>query len=144
MNIHNSYFAIKNPLQIIDDWLHPRRHKSRIDFNGKELLVTWTERAERALLKRDIPLIVEMQIYFSCVVQKRILYHDSAEFPTQQVNNKLELLLRPVEAESCDPVEFAKNHPVSHEYTSTAAKNFRPSRLDLDYKNGQWCGEFGI
>ena len=144
MNIHNSYFAIKNPLQLIDSCLHPHRHEIRLDYKGKKLLVRWTERAERQLAKRQAPLIVEMQIYFSCVVQKRVLFHESTEFSTQKVSDRLQLLLRPVEADSCDPVEFARNHPVSHEYTTTAAKSFRPSKLELDYKNGEWRGEFGI
>ena len=96
------------------------------------------------MVTRDKPLIVEMQIYFSCVVQKRVLFHDQTDDATRDVNQKLKLLLRPVEAESCDPLEFAKHHPVSHEYTSTAAKNFRPSELRIDYKSGNWSGEFSI
>jgi len=144
MNIHNSYFSIKNPMLILDRWRHPFRHESCIDYAGKELRITWTARAEQAFQKRDTPLIVEMQIYFSCVVQKRILFHDQSEHPTQTVNDSLNITLRPVQAESCDPVEFAKNHPVSHQYTSTAAKKLRPSALQIDFKNGMWCGEFSI
>lgn len=101
-------------------------------------------RAEQAFQKRDDPLIVEMQIYFSCVVQKRILFHDQCEYPTQTVNDSIKITLRPIQAESCDPVEFAKNHPVSHEYSSKAAKNLRPSALEIDFKEDKWCGEFSI
>lgn len=144
MNIHNGYFAIKNPLQVIEKWLHPYRYQKEIDYHGKALLVRWTKRAERELTTRRNPLIAELQIYFSCVVQKRVLFHEQCEFPVEDVNNKLKMMLRPVEAESCDPLEYASNHPVSHEYTSNAAQKFRPSWLALDYKNGQWSGEFGI
>lgn len=144
MNIHNSYFSIKNPILILDRWLHPYRNESDIDYEGKKLHISWTARAEQAFQNRDTPLIVEMQIYFSCVVQKHILFHDQCEYPTQTVNDSLNITLRPVQAESCDPVEFAKNHPVDHEYTSSAAKKLRPSQLQLDFKKGKWCGEFLI
>jgi len=144
MNLHNSYFSIKNPLDIVDAWLHPFKHQTDINYNGKNLLISWTRRAEQQFRQRHTPLFVEMQIYFSCVVQKRILFYDQSEHPTQRVNDKLNITLRPVQAESCDPVEFAKNHPVAHEYASPAAKKLHPSALQLDFKNGQWCGEFSI
>ena len=144
MNIHNSYFSIKNPLHIIERWLHPFRHQMTIDFHGKDLCVAWTGRAEREAVRRQAALIVEMQIYFSCVVQKRVLFHEHVDLPTLDVNGKFKVMLRPVEAASCDPVEFANNHPISHEYTSKGAKGFRPSRLELDYNNNQWTGTFDI
>ena len=144
MNLHNSYFAIKNPLHIIERWRHPFRFRKVIDFHGKALCVAWTGRAEREVNRRQAALIVEMQIYFSCVVQKRVLFHDHTDLPTQDVDSKFKLMLRPVEAASCDPVAFANHHPVSHEYTSKGAQGFRPSRLELDFKDGQWTGTFEI
>lgn len=144
MNIHNSYFSIPNPLLVIDGWLHPFSHKVDTEYQDKKLLVRWTKRAEQQIQKRASPLFVEMQIYFTCVVQKRVLFHDHLEHDTQAVNDKLNITLRPVQAESCDPIEFANNHPVSHEYTSIAAKRFRPSELKIDFKNDQWSGEFSI
>lgn len=144
MNIHNSYFAIKNPLLIIEQWLNPCSQKATVDYKSAQLDICWTKRAARELSRRNHPLIVEMQIYFSCVVQKRVLFHESADYPLQNVNDKIQITLRPVQAESCDPVEYAKNHPVKHEYTTQAAKNFRPRRLELDFKNKTWQGQFSI
>jgi len=144
MNIHNSYFAIKNPLHILDRWFHPYKHTAQIDYEGKNLHIAWTNRAEQAFRKRNTPLYVEMQIYFTCVVQKRVLFHEQSKYPGHSVNEALNITLRPVQAESCDPIEFAKNHPVSHEYSSTAAQKLRPSTLQIDFKGGQWNGEFSI
>ena len=129
---------------VLDRWLHPYLNKSDIDYKGKKLHVSWTARAEQAFQQRATPLTVEMQIYFTCVIQKRILFHDQCEYPTKTVTDSLNITLRPVQAESCDPVEFAKNHPVDHEFTSTAATKLRPSQLQLDFKKGAWCGEFSI
>ena len=144
MSLENSYFAIKNPLLIIEQWLNPTRHQLTLNYHGKDLTIRWTERANRALLQRSSPLVVEMQIYFSCVVQKRVLFHEQTDYATEKVNDLLEVVLRPVEAESCDPVEFAKNHPVANEYTSTAAKKFHPKQLELDFKDKRWSGSFSI
>ncbi|MDH5446194.1 MAG: hypothetical protein OEY52_11615 [Gammaproteobacteria bacterium] len=144
MNIHNSYFAIRNPLHIIEQWLHPYKHTKTINYADKPLLISWTGRADSEFKKRTQAIIVEMQIYFSCVVQKRVLFHEQTNHTKHKVTDKLEILLRPVEAESCDPVEFAKQHPVSHEYKTNAAQKFRPAWLKLDYKLGDWHGEFGI
>ena len=144
MNIRNSYFSLGRPVELLDRWLHPLKYHAIIDYLGKDLKVSWTKRVEHALQKRNSPLIVEMQIYFSCVVQKRVLFHEQIEHDTIAVNNQLSLVLRPVQADSCDPIEFAKNHPVAHEYTTQAAQKFRPSHLRLDFKNSKWCGEFSI
>ncbi len=144
INLHNSYFSITNPLVIIDRWRNPYSHKSDIQYMGKKLHVCWTSRAEYALQKRAIPLTVEMQIYFSCVIQKRVLFHDQSKLETQTVNNSLRVTLRAVQAASCDPIEFAEHHPVSHEFTSIAAKKLRPSELQIDFKKDQWIGNFMI
>ena len=144
MNIHNSYFAFPNFSRLIAQYIHPCRFKTSIDFHGQPLSISWTKRAEQALKKRYTPLIVEMQIYFSCVVQKRVLFHEKYTHETLIANDLLHVALRPVQAESCDPVEFANHHPVALEYASTAAQKFRPSKLRIDHRDGSWHGEFDI
>ena len=144
MGIHSGYFEIKNPLLILEQWLHPYRHQNEVDYRGKILHVNWTNRAHRQLQERKQPLIVEMQIYFSCVVQKRVLFHEQLAHDTIDVNNYLSIVLRPVQAKSCDPEEFAKNHPVEKEYESQAARQFQPTLLNIDYRKGEWSGEFFV
>lgn len=144
MNIHNSYFAIKNPLLIFEQWLNPHRHEIQTEYNGGQLTICWTQRAESELTKRQSPLIIEMQIYFSCVVQKRVLFHEQTDLPIKPVNEKLSVILRPVQAASCDPIEYAKNHPVARELTSKAARSLRSSTLKIDFKHDAWLGEFYI
>ncbi|MDH5778288.1 MAG: hypothetical protein OEZ33_08760 [Gammaproteobacteria bacterium] len=144
MNLHNSYFSIKNPLELIDSWLHPFCYKKELIYNNKKLQISWTQRAEHEFNKRKTPLFVEMQIYFSCVVQKRVLFHEDAGQHGQPVNKHFSISLRPVQAKSCDPEEFNQHHPVSHDYTSPAAQKLRPSSLQLDFKNNEWRGEFTI
>ena len=144
MNLHNSYFSIKNPFEIFDRWLNPYRYSKSSDIRDKRVEVKWTRRADVALNSRSASLTIEMQIYFSCVVKKRVLFHDKSDLDATSINDKIRITSRTVQSESCDAVEFAKNFPVKNELTSTSAKKMLPSLLCIDYKNQQWVGEFSI
>lgn len=147
MNIHASYFALNpaiNPLYLLDRWLNPERYRHRVNLRGRSLDVSWTQRAEQALRDRATPLIVEMQLYFSCVIKKRVLFHDEAELNLTPVNDRLAISFRPVQAASCDPVEFARDYPVKREFDSPAAARMHPRALHIDYKKGKFEGEFSL
>lgn len=144
MNIHNSYFAITNPLTILDRWLHPYQYNATVLLRDKNLLVSWTKRADQALRNRSQPLFAEMQLYFSCVVKKRVLFHDTSTDPSVSVNPNLAISFRAVPASSCSPEEFARNYPIDGEFDSQAAKQMRPSQLNIDFKNQQWVANFRI
>jgi hypothetical protein len=85
-----------------------------------------------------------MQLYFSCVVKKRVLFHDASEMDKFEVNNKLNIAFRPVQATACSPEEFANNFPIQEEFHSEAANKMLPSMLRLDFINGHWKGDFSI
>ena len=144
MNIHESYFSIKNPLEIFDRWLNPYRYSKTSDIRNKRVEVKWTRRADEALNSRNSSLTIEMQIYFSCVIKKRVLFHDDANLDAIDISDKLRIISRTVQSDNCDAVEFAKNFPVKTELTSSAAKKMLPSLLCIDYKNQNWVGEFSI
>ncbi len=138
-----SYFAIENPMHLFDRWVNSYCHQRRVLLCGKELLVKWSERAEQAFIVQSEPLIVEMQLYFSCVVKKRVIFHDQADFETQIVNDRLRIAFRSIEAARCDPEEFASNYPTGRELKSVAALKMVPAWVGIDFKNGEWEGEFG-
>lgn len=147
MNIHGSYFEIptlSTLLNGLDRRLNPYRHRATTMLRGSPLEVCWTERAERAMAARPSPLIVEMQLYFTCVVKKRVLFHDHFDQLLTPVNDKLQILFRPVESESCDPAAFAQNFPVRRELTTPAAARLKPSRLAIDFQGDDWHGEFHV
>ncbi|MCH8177361.1 MAG: alpha-L-fucosidase, partial [Proteobacteria bacterium] len=112
--LQGSYFSIENPIRLFDRWVNSYRHQCRVQLNGKNLLLKWSARAERALSNKPEPLIVEMQLYFSCLVKKRVLFHDQAEFETQVVKDHLQIAFRPIEAAKCDPEEFARTFKEAH------------------------------
>ena len=144
LQLQAGYFSIKNPLTILDRWLNPFHHKDDIEIRGKKMAIFYSKRAEKALENRQTSLIAELQLYFTCVVQKHVLFHEETDLETITANSKLEIAYHTVQSNACDPVEFAKSHPVKKELNSKGAKNMRPSYLHIDYLNEQWVGEFGF
>jgi hypothetical protein len=143
----NSYFEFPSPLVMLDRWLNPETCHHKLLLRGVPLTVSWTRRAERELARRSHPLLAEMQLYFTCVVKKRVVFHDAGQcegIEGMAVTDRLHIAFRPVEANSCDPVEFAANFPVRREFESPAAVRMHPSGLHLDYRHGAWVGEFSI
>ena len=143
-HLRKSYFAIANPLDMFVRLLNPYSHRKVIEFNGYELEVMWTSRAEIALRQRDEALLAELQLYFSCVVQKRVLFHTQSEHDYVVVNEYLKLCFRPVEALACDAEHFAKHHPVKQQLSSRSATRMHPKQCLIDYVKDQWQGEFTL
>ena len=147
MNIHGSYFsftAAYSPLPLLERWLNPYKGAKTVKLGKYPIAIEWTQRAEKRLAQRTTPLIAEIQIYFSCVVKKRVLFHDSSELETTPVDDRLEICFRAVESNSCDPVEFARNFPVKNSFTSRTALKMHPKKLSIDFKQDRWVGEFTI
>ena len=144
INIHASYFSVGNPLQLLDRWFNPPRHNKTVTLRDHPINVEWTKRAHRELGKRNRPLFVEMQLYFTCVVKKRVLFQETYESDTVPVSKHMVIDFRPVESTSCDPVEFAQKFPVKQEFETSAAMKMRPKTLLVDFKGGKWSGEFSV
>ncbi len=118
--------------------------QSSVDILNKTVRLEWSKSAEVEMAKLSVPLSVEMELYFSCLLRKQVRFGDKAhsrEFVP--VSPKLQVAFRPVmttvcAADSCDgepPVEdFAIVNPAA----------YVPHWLKIDYRHGQWQGEFGF
>ncbi len=143
----HTMFSLGNavrPLVLLDRWLHPYRHQANVDMHGHTVMLRWTSRANDTLLARTQPLVVEAQLYFSCVIKKRVLFHETAAANDVPVVSPLNFRFRLVQASSCDPVEFARHYPEQQQLQPDAATNIRPRRVCLDHIRGQWVGEFEL
>lgn len=144
LQLQSGYFSIKSPLQVLDRWLNPYSYKDSIDIRGKKMSVIYSKRAKKALEERDSSLIAELQLYFTCVVQKRVAFHEQSDLETITVNPNLKIAYHTVQSNACDPIEFADKHPVKKELNSKGANSMRPSLLQIDYINEKWVGEFSV
>lgn len=144
---NNSYFSAGEAFNFgrrLDRLLNPYCNNIITEYRGSPLQVSFTRRAGRQLEKRSQPLIVEMQLYFSCVALKRVLFHEQTDFSGFPLTNKLHLAFNTVESESCDPVQFAEHHPAKRRLDSARALKMRPRRLLLDYRKDHWTGEYMV
>ena len=121
INLGASYFALPNPLERYDRWRNPYCHQASVDLHGKSLDLSWTTRAERELLARDAPLLIELQLYFSCVVKKRVLFDPLPEIDGVRVNDRLYVGFSAVSSAACDPREFAANYPADRDLGTGAS-----------------------
>ena len=142
LNLQASYFSFDSPVQMLDRCFNRFRYRQTAYINQREVDVCWTKRAESALQAVRQPLIVELQLYFSCVVQKRVLFHHRTEFDSARVNDKLELAFRPIASALCDPREFALNHPEGSDLSQGVALHMVPKRVEIDFRRGAWTGQF--
>ena len=143
MDLSKSYFAIPDLFQFFDRYLNAYRHRQIVTLGEKNVEVNWTDRAGEELKHRQKPLTIEIQLYFSCVVKKRVLFHDQADFePAVTINDKLKLCYRAIQSDSCDPETFARDYPGSRKLESKAARNMQPSRVNIDFSKGKWSGDF--
>jgi hypothetical protein len=141
LNPPAGFFAI-SPLRRLDRWLHGYRHRQTVQIDRHPLELRWSARAERELERRRQPLIVELQLYFSCVVKKRVLFHRRVNFATTRVDERLEIAFRPIASAVCDPQEFALHHPAGRDLSSGPAARMLPAVVEIDYRNGHWSGRF--
>ena len=117
-----------------------------ITINGKTVLVDWTARAQRALVARSQPLIVEMELYFSCLIKKFMHFRDQSRGDAPvMLNEKLGVYFRPVMSTACTMEEAARlGRQPEVEITTAEVRRIAPKRLKIDFKSDQWRGEFEL
>ena len=142
LNLPASYFAIPDPRRALERCLHRFKHCRDVTLGDRRVQVRWTERAARELQRRRQPLVVELQLYFSCVVKKRVLFHESTTLDSTPVTDKLRLAYRAIASAACDPLEFANNYPSGKVLSGPAVARMVPGRVELDFRRDGWEGEF--
>lgn len=124
---------------------HNRADGLQLDttLEGKAFRVTLSDAAQRALAQRSTPLIAEMELYFSCLIRLRVrFYEHDDEASATPVNAQLSVRFRPVMSRSCDLHEVQGKPPLG-DFPIVKRAPYVPHWLRLDYKKGEWIGEFG-
>ncbi|OBS08597.1 hypothetical protein [Acidihalobacter prosperus] len=103
-----------------------------------------TAAARRALAQRETPLIVHLELLFSCMIRKQVLFPESAHpdaLPLDGGEQQVQIWFRAVGTKTClisdQPVPDLQTFPIKR------VEPFLPRWLNLDIKHGQWRGEFG-
>lgn len=113
-----------------------------ITLADKRIEVRLSRRAERALAARTIPLQAEMELLFSCLIRKRVRFSDAPAGDATPVSARLLVRFRPVMTRICSIRDLDGAPPVD-DFPLDNPAPYVPRWLALDFRRGEWRGEFG-
>lgn len=122
------------------------KRTAKVVINGRDVSVEWTDAAARELARRPRPLVVELELYFSCLVKKFVHFHDEAgDRKTVAANDKLRLYFRPVTSTACsfEVAERLGRQPET-DLHSEAVGRIAPKKVSLDFARGAWQGHYSL
>ena len=134
--------ALNDILALIDASRPARRGwRGRVELLGRPIEVRLTAAALRALAARDRPLCAELELYFSCLIRKRVRFHDAAPGDSPALE-RLFLRFRPVTTAQCR-IDDHPDGPPLEVMPVAEPHRFVPDWLSIDHRRGRWSGEYG-
>lgn len=117
--------------------------EKQIKIQGKDVTVLLSKSAEKALASRDKRLVAEMELYFSCLIRKKVRFKDKSEGDLVNVTEQLAVSFRPVMTKTCS-IDYEGNEPPLTDFPIKKPASFIPHWLKIDFKKNDWVGEFGF
>lgn len=116
--------------------------QTTIEILGKKVLVEWSASADKKLRELAEPLLVEMELYFSCLIRKAVRFGRDAQAGNFVLAApQLRVGFRPVMTKVCR-VSDVDGEPPLEDFPIVKPEAFVPKRLTIDYRGGKWVGEF--
>lgn len=116
--------------------------QTTVEILGKKILVEWSVSADKAMKSLESPLLVEMELYFSCLIRKAVRFgHDAPSRYSVSITPHMNLSFRPVVTKSCS-VSEVEDEPPLEDFKMHKPEAFVPKKLFIDFKRGHWLGEF--
>lgn len=118
--------------------------QATIEILGKSVQVEWTASADRELQGLPEPLLVEMELYFSCLIRKAVRFGREAQAENfAMAGSQLKVGFRPVMTRACR-MSDVEGAPPLEDFPVVKPEAFVPKRLAIDYRDGKWSGEFSL
>jgi len=124
----------------------------QITMMGKSVKVEFSVKAERELMNRKSPLYIEMELYFSCLLRKQVRIYEGERYEPEQhigddfmvkISDKLSIGFRPVMTKSCSVSSCEGGKPPLSDFPIEKPQTYVPKWLKVDFRKGEWCGNFG-
>lgn len=113
---------------------------STIQINDKPVEVRISNQAHAALALRSTPITTEMELFFSCLIRKRVCFYENNKGIL--VTDGLKVDFHPVMTRHCADTELGEDGPPMTDFPIIKPKPFTPRWLSIDFKKGQWQGGF--
>lgn len=117
--------------------------EAEVVIQNKKVAVTLSPSAENALAVRDNVLVAEMELYFSCLIRKKVRFKENQENNRVNVSGNLAVCFRPVMTKACG-INYDGDEPPLTDFPIQKKAAFTPRWLKIDYKKNEWIGEFGF
>ncbi len=116
--------------------------QTTVEILGKKILVEWSASAQKKMEGLAEPLLVEMELYFSCLIRKAVRFGaDAQSSHFAQASPNLMVGFRPVMTKACR-VSDVEGEPPLEDFPILKPESFVPKRLAIDYRGGCWVGDF--
>ena len=116
--------------------------KTTIEILGRDVLVEWSNAADHKMKSLVEPLLVEMELYFSCLIRKAVRFGNDAQAANfAEATPKLKVGFRPVMTLACSVSDFEGAPPLT-DFPIVKPEAYVPKRITIDFRNGQWTGDF--
>jgi len=127
-------------------------------FHGKTIDIKLSKSAQKQSHNLESILLIEIQIYFSCLLGKRLAFYSEQaiqgawqlgadEFSAvlknaQKLSDNLYVRFNTVMTKDCPVGDYIGPPPVT-DFTISKQRPYVPNWLNIDFKNGQWTGQYG-
>jgi len=114
-------------------------------LNDRALSITLSSAAQTALAKRSTPLYAQMELYFSCLIRLKVRFYEAqpaGDVTWLTASENLIVSFRPVMTAQCNN-DYQGEEPPLTDFPIVHDAPFTPRWLRIDYRQGQWQGEFG-
>lgn len=113
-----------------------------ISLADKSLEVRLSPSARRALEERNTPLLAEMELLFSCLIRKRVRFSEQVTKDAVPASDRLSIRFHPAMTRACTLSDLEGSPPLD-DFPIANPRPYIPRWLAIDYRRGQWVGEFG-
>lgn len=115
-----------------------------ITIANKPVKLDLSSAAQQALDARATPLYAEMELYFSCLIRFKVRFYEQVSHGEGvAVTDKLVVNFRPVMTEACGK-DYEGDEPPLTDFPIVKQDAFVPKWLRIDFRHGEWRGEFGL
>lgn len=111
---------------------------------GKQITVSISPEVAAILAHRQVPLVADAEILFSCLVRKRLTFRDaSPDLLSWPINDDLHVSVRPVLYELCHP-EDGGSEPKIVDFAVADIEALIPQALRIKLEDGELTGTFDL
>ncbi len=114
------------------------------EIAGKSVTVTMSSDAADVLRDRDVPLVAEAEILFSCLIRKRLSFREpSPDLLSWPIADNLHVSVRPVLYELCSPEAGATEPNIIH-FAVADIGALVPKSIHIEMEDGELAGTFEL